>query len=151
MKFIIVTTVSGVKIHINPDHIIMITEDKSNQKVSKVYITNGDFLRVKGSPEDVAQDIVTRLSSPRFPEYQHEVQNMSDTNREYIVDWPVVAGIEEEATNGELVRCKDCEHRFDGEHNDKCCDVLMQKAKWAIEIVTDDDWFCADGERRRDT
>ena len=47
-----------------------------------------------------------------------------------------------------VVRCKDCKHHFDGEHTDKCCEVLMEKAKWQIEIVTDDDWFCADGEKK---
>lgn len=74
---------------------------------------------------------------------------MSDTNREYIVDWTVVAGIEEEATNGELTRCKDCHW-------------------WNVIVRQDDttppkgycgcyhgvhfgDWYCADGERRRDT
>ena len=47
----------------------------------------------------------------------------------------------------ELVRCKDCKHRFDGERNSNCCDRLMDKVGWRSEIQVDDDWFCADGKR----
>ena len=50
----------------------------------------------------------------------------------------------------EVVRCKDCKHLFDGEHNANCCEVLMEKAKWLIEITVDENWYCADGERRTD-
>ena len=50
----------------------------------------------------------------------------------------------------EVVRCKDCKHRFNGEHHDNCCDVLMEKVKWTFEVTVEPDWFCADGERRND-
>ena len=49
----------------------------------------------------------------------------------------------------EIVRCEDCKHLFDGEHNANCCEVLMRKAKWLTEITVDMNWSCADGERRR--
>ena len=48
-----------------------------------------------------------------------------------------------------VVRCKDCRHLFDAEHNDNCCDVLMEKAGWGVEITVNPDWFCADGERKQ--
>lgn len=43
----------------------------------------------------------------------------------------------------EVVRCKDCKHRFvDGENvRFNCCELNHNK-------VQSDDWFCADGERR---
>lgn len=43
----------------------------------------------------------------------------------------------------EVVRCKDCKHRFkDGENVVfNCCELNHNKAQA-------DDWFCADGERR---
>lgn len=50
----------------------------------------------------------------------------------------------------EIVRCEDCKHLFDGEHNANCCEVLMRKAKWLTEITVDMNWSCADGERRTD-
>ena len=50
----------------------------------------------------------------------------------------------------EIIRCKDCKHLFDGEHNANCCEVLMEKAKWLIEITVDMNWSCADGKRRTD-
>ena len=52
--------------------------------------------------------------------------------------------------HGELIRCKDCKHLFDGEFTDNCCDVLMEKAGWLKEISVKPDWFCADGERREE-
>ena len=51
-------------------------------------------------------------------------------------------------TAEELVRCKDCKHRFNGEHYDDCCDVLMEKVKWAFEVTVEPDWFCADGVKK---
>lgn len=48
----------------------------------------------------------------------------------------------------EVVRCKNCKHRFNGEHHDNCCDVLMEKVKWTFEVTVEPDWFCADGERK---
>lgn len=46
--------------------------------------------------------------------------------------------------HGELIRCKDCKHR---DPEDRKCDcghgILWQ-------LPRDDDWFCADGERRED-
>ena len=67
--------------------------------------------------------------------------------------WVMIPKLDEDKTGcvldmRPLVLCKDCKHHFDGEHTDKCCEVLMEKAKWQIEIVTDDDWFCADGRKR---
>lgn len=49
-----------------------------------------------------------------------------------------------------LVRCKICEHRFDGEHVPNCCAKLMEKCGWVTEISVDDNWFCADGERKEE-
>lgn len=49
-----------------------------------------------------------------------------------------------------VVRCKDCKHRFDGEHVHNCCEQLMEKSGWITEIPVDDNWYCADGERRED-
>lgn len=45
----------------------------------------------------------------------------------------------------ELVRCKDCIHRFvDGENvRFNCCELNHNK-------VQSDDWYCADGERSSD-
>lgn len=50
----------------------------------------------------------------------------------------------------EVVRCKYCKHLFDGTHNPNCCEVLMRKAKWIIEITVDLNWHCASGERKED-
>lgn len=47
-----------------------------------------------------------------------------------------------------VVRCKDCKHLFNGEHNENCCDMLMEKCGWLKEISVSLDWFCANGERR---
>lgn len=49
-----------------------------------------------------------------------------------------------------VVRCKDCKHLFDGEHNANCCAVLMEKAKWITEITVDENGYCYDGKRRDD-
>lgn len=40
----------------------------------------------------------------------------------------------------ELVRCKDCKH-----HGNYECHITMLTSQ-----VTEDDWYCADGERRND-
>lgn len=68
------------------------------------------------------------------------VQDMSDIDRKTILDLP--------SAQPEIVRCKDCKHLFDGEHNANCCELLMGKAKWLTEITVDMNWFCKDGERR---
>ena len=39
----------------------------------------------------------------------------------------------------ELILCKDCKH-----HGSENCPLFTD----AVEFVTDDDWFCADGERK---
>lgn len=46
---------------------------------------------------------------------------------------------------GEIVRCRECKHRFiDGENvRFNVCELNHNK-------VQSDDWFCADGERRDD-
>lgn len=45
----------------------------------------------------------------------------------------------------ELVRCKDCIHRFVGGEN-----VRYNVCERNHNRVQSDDWFCADGERRDD-
>ena len=40
--------------------------------------------------------------------------------------------------HGELIRCKDCKHRFDG-----CC---YNRINFGLYVA--DNWYCADGERR---
>lgn len=40
----------------------------------------------------------------------------------------------------ELIRCKECKHHWD----DDRCEMMSNM------IETDDDWWCADGERRTD-
>lgn len=49
-----------------------------------------------------------------------------------------------------VVRCKNCKYRFDGEHVHNCCEQLMEKSGWVTEIPVDDNWYCADGERKED-
>ena len=45
----------------------------------------------------------------------------------------------------EVVRCRDCKHRFvDGEN------VRFNRCELNHNKVQGDDWFCADGERRED-
>lgn len=58
--------------------------------------------------------------------------------------------VEEVKQNLQIIRCEECKHLFDGEHNKNCCEVLMEKAKWLTEITVDMNWHCADGERRTD-
>jgi len=43
--------------------------------------------------------------------------------------------------HGELVRCKDCKHRYNG-----CC-YNKETERINFTIPVDDDWFCADGEK----
>ena len=45
---------------------------------------------------------------------------------------------------GELVRCKDCKHRFNG-----CC-YGKKSNRINFGINVSDDWYCADGERKDD-
>ena len=47
-----------------------------------------------------------------------------------------------------LVRCKDCKHRFDGEHMANCCEELMIMTGWLTEIPDDPNGFCSKGERK---
>jgi len=42
----------------------------------------------------------------------------------------------------QIVRCKDCKHRFNG-----CC-YNKESDRVNFGIYVGDDWFCADGERR---
>ena len=45
------------------------------------------------------------------------------------------------AREKELVRCKDCKHRYDG-----CCyDKKSNRINFGAYVS--DEWFCADGER----
>ena len=50
----------------------------------------------------------------------------------------------------ELVRCKDCKHRFEGEIFPNCCEVLMEMSLWLVEIPVKDDWHCGSGERKEE-
>lgn len=47
---------------------------------------------------------------------------------------------------GELIRCKDCKHRFEGEKYPNCCEVLMEMSQWLVEIPVKDEWHCGSGE-----
>lgn len=51
---------------------------------------------------------------------------------------------------GELIRCKDCKHRFEGEKFHNCCEVLMEMSHWLVEIPVEDDWHCGSGERKEE-
>ena len=54
------------------------------------------------------------------------------------------AVIEQLRNDANARRCKDCGHRFDGEHYPNCCEVMMGKTGWIVEIPVSDDWYCAD-------
>lgn len=65
-----------------------------------------------------------------------------------IIDWKAIEEYLAQHDIVEVVRCKNCKHLFDGEHNANCCELLMEKAKWITEITVDENWYCADGERK---
>lgn len=65
------------------------------------------------------------------------VQNMSDIDRQTILDAPGIDAVP-------VVRCKDCKHR---DPEDKKCDC-GHDIRW--QLPRGDNWFCADGERRAD-
>ena len=44
--------------------------------------------------------------------------------------------------HGELVRCRDCKHRDPEDHKCDCGHGIQ----W--QLPRQDDWFCADGERK---
>lgn len=67
-----------------------------------------------------------------------------------IIDWKAIEEYLAQHDIVEVVRCKDCKHLFDGEHNANCCAVLMEKAKWITEITVDENGYCYDGKRRDD-
>ena len=67
-----------------------------------------------------------------------------------IIDWKAIEEYLSQHDIVEVVRCKDCKHLFDGEHNANCCAVLMEKAKWIMEITVDENGYCNDGKRRDD-
>lgn len=67
-----------------------------------------------------------------------------------ILDWKAIEEYLAQHDIVEVVRCKDCKHLFDGEHNANCCAVLMEKAKWITEITVDENGYCYDGKRRDD-
>ena len=65
-----------------------------------------------------------------------------DTNRteEMIIKRDVMGFVYSQTP---LVRCKDCKHRYNG-----CCyNKETKRINFTIEVP--DDWFCADGERRK--
>ena len=75
--------------------------------------------------------------------------------REYIVHAPKtkLTAIEEYTSFygepiEELVRCKDCKHRFEGETLHNCCEILMEMSHWLVEIPVKDEWHCGSGERK---
>ena len=35
------------------------------------------------------------------------------------------------------VCCEYCVHRFDGEHDENQCDVLLEKAKWLVPMTVE--------------
>lgn len=41
------------------------------------------------------------------------------------------------------VCCEYCVHRFDGEHDENQCDILLEKAKWLVPMTVELNWFCA--------
>lgn len=55
-----------------------------------------------------------------------------------------IKALTEDGTLTEVVRCKDCKHR---DPEDKICDC-GHFIRW--QLPRQDDWFCADGERRED-
>ena len=59
------------------------------------------------------------------------VQNMSDIDRDVVQKQPTVDSVP--------VRCNECKHRTE-----------LTPTKWhpCIDMAVNDDWFCADGERR---
>lgn len=50
----------------------------------------------------------------------------------------------------EIIRCKDCKHRFEGEKFHNCCEVLMEMSQWLVEMPVKDDWHCGSGERKEE-
>lgn len=42
----------------------------------------------------------------------------------------------------EIIRCKDCKHRF----NDCCYDKKSNRINFGVYVA--DNWFCADGEKK---
>lgn len=61
-----------------------------------------------------------------------------------ILNWKDVEGYLAQHDIVEVVRCKDCWHR---DPEDKKCDC-GHDIIW--QLPRDDNWFCADGERRTD-
>lgn len=61
-----------------------------------------------------------------------------------IIDWKTIEGYMGQHDIVEVVRCKDCKHR---DPEDKKCDC-GHGIIW--QLPRDDNWFCADGERRTD-
>ena len=53
-------------------------------------------------------------------------------------------GYEDGINDSQIIRCKDCKHR---DPEDKKCDC-GHGIIW--QLPRDDNWFCADGERRTD-
>lgn len=48
----------------------------------------------------------------------------------------------------EIIRCKDCKHRFGGKELHNCCEILMEMSQWLVEIPVKDEWHCGSGERK---
>ena len=69
------------------------------------------------------------------------VQNMSDIDRQTILDLPPVDAVE-------VVRCKDCKHRCFDNRFGFMCNLDTGDPYEMGRNAYDDDWFCADGERK---
>lgn len=64
---------------------------------------------------------------------QDATTNVYETKK--ITDFPIADVVE-------VVRCKDCKHRFDDE------ELGMVMCPNVVGLWVSEDWFCADGERK---
>lgn len=82
--------------------------------------------------------------------HQIFVQNMSDIDRQTILQMPtVIPADESNMDTEEIVRCKDCEH---WETSWTPCGVSDGRHYCApLDLYPSADWFCADGKKRTET
>ena len=71
------------------------------------------------------------------------------TVREYIVREIDFHGVFKQETVGEIVRCKDCKHR-ELDEGFYVCKLDTGDLYELGRNAEDDNWFCADGERKED-
>ena len=67
-------------------------------------------------------------------------QDGAEEMKEYILRYEKLTLSEIPKVVQELVRCKDCKH-----HGNYECNITMLTSQ-----VTEDDWFCADGEKKNE-